>query len=113
MIGIRRLSLPAIFWRDHYDRCSDHEGVRVIVQDNGRRVIVELDDAALADLKSDAEYYSDGVDFCGEKAAYRSLIVIASSSRAFAVRCVSVTRCRSVFHFSTVTVPAIVFFPSR
>ncbi len=71
---MRRLILPGIFWRDHYDRCSDHDGERVIIRDDGRRAVVELDDAALADLKSDAEYYADGVDFCGEKAAYRSLI---------------------------------------
>jgi hypothetical protein len=76
---MRRLTLPGIFWRDHYDRCSDHDGERIVIRDNGRRAIVELDNQALADLKSDAEHYSDGVDFCGEKAAYRSLI---NSARA-------------------------------
>lgn len=76
---MHRLTLPGIFWRDHLDRCSEHDGERVVIRDDGRRVIVELDDEALNDLRSDAGYYSDGVDFCGEKQAYRPLI---NSARA-------------------------------
>jgi hypothetical protein len=34
---------------------------------------------------------------------------IASVIRSLAVRCVSVTMCRSVFHFSTVTVEAHIY----
>lgn len=55
---IRRLTLPGIFWRDHYDRCGDQDGERREVRDNGRTVVVELDDEALNNLRSDAWYYS-------------------------------------------------------
>ncbi len=78
------LRLPGIFWRDHFDRCSDHPGKRTIIIDKGWRaptqVIVELDDEALADLRSDADYYSDGVDFAGERTAYQSLIRSAKAT---------------------------------
>ena len=58
--SMHRLVLPGIFWRDHYDRCGDHEGERLVIKDSGEtrtRVTVELDDIALGDLLSDANYY--------------------------------------------------------
>lgn len=79
-MAMYRLIVPGIFWRDHYDRCGDHDGNRVIIDDTGRRAIVELDDEALANLKSDADHYSDGVDFAGERAAYRALIESAKAT---------------------------------
>ncbi len=80
MAQTHRLLLPGIFWRDHYDRCEEHPGKRLVIYDEGsNRVRVELDAVALDDLHSDARYYANGVDFAGEKEAYRSLI---NSARA-------------------------------
>src|SRR5690348_9398438 len=53
-----RLVLPGIFWRDHHERCGDEGECAVIGSDQGRTVIVELDDEALDNLRSDAWYYS-------------------------------------------------------
>jgi hypothetical protein len=74
------LRVPAIFWNDHFDRCAEHPGLREILGCNERFVRIRLDDEALADLESDASYYSDGVDFCGEKTAYRPLIMSARAT---------------------------------
>lgn len=49
--------LPRIFWTDHFERCADHPGVRREIRRAGNRVLVELDTLALADLRSDADYY--------------------------------------------------------
>lgn len=77
---MHRLTVPGIFWRDHIDRCADHPGERIVIgSEDSRRVVVELDDEALKNLRSDADYYSDGVVFAGETQAYRSLI---NSARA-------------------------------
>ena len=51
---------------------------------------------------------------CRGRARYFSAKrLIASSSRSFAVRSLSVTRWRSVFHFSTVRKACTAFFPMR
>jgi hypothetical protein len=55
---LRRFTLPPAFWRDHLERCAEHPGTRVVVKDTARRVVVDLDAEALADLKSDADYYA-------------------------------------------------------
>jgi hypothetical protein len=54
-----KLTIPATFWWDHYDRCAEHDGTRTIVKEHARTVVVELDADAFGDLKSDAEYYAD------------------------------------------------------
>lgn len=80
---MHRLTVPGIFWRDHYDRCGDEEGQRreVILDRGGALVIVELNDEALDDLRSDANHYGNGgLDFAGETAAYRSLIRSAQAT---------------------------------
>jgi hypothetical protein len=58
-----RFTLPCIFWTDHFERCAEHPGIRVVVKWTANRVIVDLDAVALANLKSDAEHYAtDSVD---------------------------------------------------
>lgn len=52
-----KLLLPRAFWSDHYNRCADQDGEREILRD-GPKVLVALDDEALANLKNDAEYYT-------------------------------------------------------
>ena len=76
---MHRLTVPGIFWRDHIVRCADHPGERIVIGVEDGRVVVELDDEALKNLRSDADYYSDGVDFACELCADRSLI---NSARA-------------------------------
>lgn len=71
---MHRLTIPGIFWRDHLERCEDHPGERRTLYNGYKRAIVELDDEAVDDLKSDAEHYSDGVDDCD-----RSLVLSARS----------------------------------
>jgi hypothetical protein len=58
-----RLTVPATFWDDHFERCADHEGIRNVIKENARTVVVELDDEALGNLRSDADYYSDSQGF--------------------------------------------------
>lgn len=49
------VTVPAKFYWDHVDRdCLPG----TVVKSNKSKVTVELDDEALADLRSDAEYYS-------------------------------------------------------
>lgn len=65
---LRRFCLPGLFWSDHFDRCSSHAGVRRVHRaSSGGSVVVDLDAAALADLRSDAEFYAspDGPDAPG------------------------------------------------
>jgi len=65
--ALQRFTIPRTFWIDHADRCGDHAGFRELVAEMGTRVIVDLDAVALANLKSDAEYYAseDGPDRIG------------------------------------------------
>lgn len=59
-ILMHRLVLPGIFWHDHHGRRGDRKGERTVIKDGGEtrtRVTVELDDIALGDLLSDADYY--------------------------------------------------------
>lgn len=68
-MAMHRLTVPGIFWRDHYDRCGSGEAN--VIADRGRTVLVELDDEALDDLRSDAWYYSppgapDGMEGWGQ-----------------------------------------------
>jgi|LakMenEpi03Aug12_release.lakeMendotaPanAssembly.Ray.scaffolds.fasta_scaffold3119956_1 threonine aldolase len=59
----QRFTLPRIFWTDHFERCAEHPGVRVVVKETANYVTVDLDAVALADLTSDAKHYADeGVD---------------------------------------------------
>lgn len=84
---MKRLTIPGIFWRDHYDRCADQPGERRIIYNGHKRAVVELDDEALANLKNDAEYYSNPNGPCrGEMEAYRSLINSARSMMRSIVR---------------------------
>jgi hypothetical protein len=73
-----RLTVPRIFWEDHAigRACSPDA---IVIRETARTVVVDLTDNDLADLRSDAAYYVDSVDFCGEREAYRSLI---NSARA-------------------------------
>jgi hypothetical protein len=57
------LKLPRKFWDDHYDRCADHPGFREEVKSTKREVVVRLDDEALKNLTSDADYYSETTGF--------------------------------------------------
>lgn len=58
-----RFTLPRVFWEDHYERCAAHPGQRVVIKRTKRHVIVDLDAAALVDLRSDAWHYAhDGLD---------------------------------------------------
>jgi hypothetical protein len=68
-----RFTLPRIFWTDHFERCAEHPGVRVVVKETANRVTVDLDAAALADFISDARHYAnDGVDPDGIRHICRS-----------------------------------------
>ncbi len=79
MAQTHRLTVPRIFWEDHAigRGCSPDA---VVIRTTSRTVVVDLTDEDLADLRSDAAYYVDGVDFCGERAAYRSLINSAKAT---------------------------------
>lgn len=59
---LTRYCLPRRFWSDHLERCADHAGVRRVLRETDRYVVVDLDRAAIADLRSDADLYRDGVD---------------------------------------------------
>lgn len=77
-MATHRLTVPRIFWEDHsIGRCCSPDAV--VVRETSRTVVVDLTDDDLADLRSDAEHYVDGIDFSGEREAYRSLI---NSARA-------------------------------
>lgn len=75
------LKLPAVFFMDHYERCEEGE-IRLLRQ-GPRTVRALLDDAALDDLKSDADHYAgefgpDGIEDGGrliesEKRTVKSL----------------------------------------
>lgn len=71
--------VPRIFWEDHnVERCCSPDAV--VLKTTSRTVHVELNNDDLEDLNSDAEHYGfGGLDFAGEREAYRSLI---NSARA-------------------------------
>jgi hypothetical protein len=74
-----RLTVPRIFWEDHaIERSCSPDAI--IIRTTARTVVVDLTDDDLDDLRSDAEYYVDGVDFCGEREAWRSLINSAKAT---------------------------------
>jgi adenosylcobinamide amidohydrolase len=77
--GKLKVEVPNRFWDDHRDReCSPSA---VEVKRKSRTTTVLLDEAAEADLHSDADYYSDEAviaAFEGDK----SLIGLAMSARA-------------------------------
>lgn len=52
-----RITVPSKFYLDHRSRDCGETGV--IVSQSKRYVTVDLDSEALADLKSDADYYAD------------------------------------------------------
>jgi hypothetical protein len=68
--------LPPAFWRDHHARDLPEEGYSRLVRETKAAVYVELDAAALADLRSDAAYYSDAAMF------ERELSGLCASARA-------------------------------
>jgi hypothetical protein len=51
--------LPPRFWWDHHYRDLPEKGVSRLVRETKSYVIVEMDDDALADLRSDAGCYTD------------------------------------------------------
>lgn len=54
--GMKRYELPAAFYDDHVARdCA----AGVVVRRKSRTVVVDLDETAYADLRSDADYYSN------------------------------------------------------
>jgi hypothetical protein len=61
--AMKRLWLPRRFWEDHYERCADHPGHRREIEWKRFRILVELDDEALANLGSDADFYEDPKGF--------------------------------------------------
>jgi len=80
MTTTHRLTIPRIFWEDHHiGRCCSPDAR--VIRETMRQVVVELNNDDLDDLRSDADYYAnDGLDFAGEKAAYRSLINSAKAT---------------------------------
>lgn len=71
--ALQRFVLPRRFWTDHFERCADHPGIRVIVKESVNYATVDLDAVALADLVSDAKHYADdGVDGPGTGRLRRS-----------------------------------------
>ena len=73
-MGSIRLTLPRIFWEDHHVGRDCSPDARVI-KETSKTVTVDLTPNDYDDIKSDAEHYAfGGIDFCGKKAAYRSLI---------------------------------------
>lgn len=81
--ALQRFVLPRIFWTDHFERCADHPGVRVVVKESAHRVTVGLDAVALADFRSDAEHYAnDGTDAqqCFVRSARAALVAIDKST---------------------------------
>lgn len=77
MTALQTLKLPPAFWWDHHSRDLPEEGYSRLVRATKRAVWVELDAAAIADLRSDAVYYSDP-----SIAADMQLVGLASSARA-------------------------------
>lgn len=79
MTHATRYTLPPAFWQDHAERCGDHPGRRVVISASARRAVVELDAGALADLKSDADYYGgdgapDAPGLAGLRASARATL---------------------------------------
>ena len=74
------LKLPRRFWDDHYERCCAHPGLREEVKTSKREVTVCLDGEALANLKSDADYYSDPTGFDTSDPWMRGLIASARAT---------------------------------
>lgn len=71
--GTKRFVLPRCFWVDHFERCSEHPGERVVVKETANRVTVDLDGAAFDNLLSDAQHYADdGVDAADMRRICRS-----------------------------------------
>ena len=69
--------IPARFWEDYVGRTGLEESGKV-VKATGRSVTVLLDDAQLADLKSDAEHYADSADeYCEE---YSEVVMAARAT---------------------------------
>ena len=67
------LSLPAVFFEDHLDRCPSLDGATVVLA-KGRSWKVSISEADLGDLYSDARHYSSfqGVDFADNRSVCSS-----------------------------------------
>ena len=55
---MKTIRVARLFYEDHAGRCAG-EGVAQWVKSDRNTVTLEADDAALAALKSDAEWYAD------------------------------------------------------
>lgn len=62
---ITRLTLPPRYGLDAFERLNDGNGhgVKTLVRATARYIVLDVDDDALFDLESDAEYYSDPTGF--------------------------------------------------
>jgi hypothetical protein len=56
---LRTYRLPAKFWNDHNDRALPEAGRSHLVSETRNQVVVQMDSLAVADLRSDATYYTD------------------------------------------------------
>lgn len=61
MKATRVYKLPPKFWWDHTERDLPEQGSSELVRETKNAVFVKMDADALADLRSDADYYSDSV----------------------------------------------------
>lgn len=78
---MRKLILPRRFADDHFDRTSDQAGQVEILGVSRNRVVVQMDDVALANLVDDVKHYlhDDGPDDCSswvKPAARRVLLAL-------------------------------------
>jgi hypothetical protein len=51
------ISVPTLFWNDHYDRCGE-EGKAKVIKRGSKLTTVQLDQAAWDNLLGDADYYA-------------------------------------------------------
>jgi len=61
MTSTTSIKIPSTFYFDHVNR--DLSKGTVLKEYANGKVIVEMNDEEIADLLSDAEYYSEGVDY--------------------------------------------------
>ena len=81
MSNVKRVTIPALFYRDHLSRECGQSGKIVGVL--GTRIMVDLDEAAFQDLLSDADCYAD---FKNSREDYRNnRSVVDSAIRTLAV----------------------------
>lgn len=60
---MRTVALPPLFWEDHSDRFADNPEFKwKEIKRTKHNVTIKMNEAAYNNLRSDADYYSNGKD---------------------------------------------------